>query len=276
MPKTIRRVARVVVSDKKRFPVVVLQFCRESDYFLRKCCNRDQADPKEKSMSDSRPQVLAQKNFLQHRDRLETMELKHRFAYIFENNLWGSDESHSGLGSTLRETAALRREIPALLREIGVHSVLDIPCGDFRWMNEMDMEGIRYVGADIVEAIVAKNRQKFDCQTRRFVGLDLTCDQLPSCDVVLSRDCLVHLSYQNIGRALKNVKRSGTNWLLMTNFLRIETNREIADGDWRPLNFELAPFGFPKPERTIVEGCVECDGAFDDKALCLWPIADIP
>jgi hypothetical protein len=76
-------------------------------------------------------------------------------------------------------------------------------------------------------------------------------------------------------RALENVKRSGATWLLTTNFLRIESNRDIADGDWRPLNFELAPFCFPKPHRVIVENCVEADGAFDDKSLCLWRVGEI-
>ena len=90
--------------------------------------------------------------------------------------------------------------------------------------------------------------------------------------MVLCRDCLVHLSYQNIWRALANILASGAQWLLMTNFLRIESNRDIEDGDWRPLNFELPPFALPPPERAIVENCAEAAGAYDDKALCLWRV----
>ena len=227
-------------------------------------------------MTDQRPQVLAQKNFLEHRERLEQLDLEDRFAYIFENNLWGSPESHSGIGSTLLETAVLRREIPLVLNEIGARSILDLPCGDFCWMSQVDLSQCSYIGADIVEALIASNGRKFGSATRRFLRLDITTDLLPHADVVLTRDCLVHLSYANIGRALENVKRSGATWLLATNFLRIEVNLDIADGDWRPLNFQLAPFCFPAPHRTIIEGCVEADGAFDDKSLCLWRVADIP
>jgi hypothetical protein len=226
-------------------------------------------------MTDERPQILAQTNFLKHRHSLEKMELKDRFAYIFQNNLWGSPESHSGLGSTLLETEVLRREIPLMLSEIGARSILDVPCGDFRWMSEVNLRECSYIGADIVEALVASNNERFGSDTRRFLQLDLTADTLPHADLVLIRDCLVHLSYRNIMRALENVKRSGATWLLTTNFLRIESNRDIADGDWRPLNFELAPFCFPKPHRVIVENCVEADGAFDDKSLCLWRVGEI-
>jgi hypothetical protein len=227
-------------------------------------------------MTDERPQVIAQANFLKHQDSLEKMSLRDRFEYIFENNLWSSEESRSGLGSTLLETDTLRTDIPAVLNEIQARSLLDLPCGDFRWMSEVDLGGVSYTGADIVEALVVANTQKFASESRRFLSLDLTSDILPRADVVLCRDCLVHLSYANICRALENVKHSGAKWLLMTNFVRIESNRDIEDGDWRPLNFEHAPFLLPPPHRTIVENCAEAGGAFDDKSLCLWLVADLP
>ena len=80
-----------------------------------------------------------------------------------------------------------------------------------------------------------------------------------------------YLITSTVRKAIQNVKRSTAKWLLMTNFLDpAHANEDIADGDWRTLNFELAPFHFPKPERVILENCLEADGAFSDKALCLW------
>ena len=70
-------------------------------------------------MSDHRPQVIAQKRFLEERESLTSLDLKNRFAYIFESNLWGGDESRSGLGSAFPETEAVRRQIPELLSDIG-------------------------------------------------------------------------------------------------------------------------------------------------------------
>lgn len=226
-------------------------------------------------MTDKRPQIIAQKKFLEHKQELERLDLKRRFEYIFDTNLWGDDASRSGVGSTLPETETLRREIPILLQDVGARSLLDIPCGDFGWLSLTEL-GVAYVGADIVDALVAQNTRRYGSERRRFERLDLTSDPLPAADVVLCRDCLVHLSYANIQPALDNVKRSGAGYFLTTSFPEMESNRDIEDGDWRPLNFQRAPFHFPPPMRTIVEHCIEAGGAYRDKSLCLWPITDLP
>jgi hypothetical protein len=225
-------------------------------------------------MTDKRPQVIAQKRFQEHRETLERMDLRERFEYIHEKNLWSNEESRSGIGSTLVETEALRKGIPALLEELGADSLLDIPCGDFHWLSEISL-GVNYIGADIVGALVEANNRRFGGEGRRFVQLDLTLDPLPQANVVLCRDCLVHLCFANINRALENVKNSGARFLLTTHFPEIETNRDIEDGDWRPLNFELPPFRFPSPYRRIVESCEEAGGAYRDKSLGLWRVADL-
>jgi hypothetical protein len=216
-----------------------------------------------------RPPLVAQQKFREHRAALETLSLPERFRYIFEHNIWSNEESRSGDGSTHMATEAVRSELPRLLRQIGATSILDIPCGDFSWLSRLDLP-IEYVGADIVDDIVAANRDRYRSEHRRFVKLDLTADDLPSCDVVLCRDCLVHLSYANIRRALDNVARSGAKWILATSFIDLEENADIADGDWRPLNLELPPFSLGTPERVILEQCEEGGGAYRDKALCLW------
>ena len=53
-------------------------------------------------------------------------------------------------------------------------------------------------------------------------------------------------------------------------------NIDIVTGDWRPLNLERPPFGFPPAHELINEQCSEGNGAFRDKSLGLWRIADLP
>jgi len=225
-------------------------------------------------MKDERPQLIAQKRFREHSQVLEQMSLEERFKYIFERNLWSNEESRSGDGSTLVETETLRRGIATVLDELGAKSLLDIPCGDFRWLSEVPL-GVSYIGAVIVAALVEANNRQFGSPTRQFVRLDLTTHPLPQADVVLCRDCLVHLSFANIERALANILKSGSAYLLTTHFPDLQENYDIADGDWRPLNFELPPFGFPAPQRAIIENCGEGGGAYRDKSLSLWRIADL-
>jgi hypothetical protein len=215
-----------------------------------------------------RPITVAQLNFRRHAHVLEPLDTRGRFTHIFEANLWGSD-SRSGSGSESDQTAALRTQ----LARFGVRSLLDLPCGDFGWLSDVDLGVDSYIGADIVAEIVARDTAAYD---RDFRVLDLTADPLPQADLVLCRDCLVHFSDNDIWRAVENLKRSGSRYLLTTTFLDLPANTDISTGDWRPLNLRQSPFDFGAPLAVLVEGCTELDGAYADKALALWDIAALP
>jgi hypothetical protein len=223
-----------------------------------------------------RPPVPAHERFVQRAAELQHLGLRERFARIYETNLWGSEVSVSGSGSVDEQTAAIRAKLPVLLQELKVRSMLDLPCGDFGWMREVDLSGIAYTGADIVPDLIARHQHAFTGPSRRFSVLDLTRDALPTVDLVFCRDCLVHLSFLHVWQAISNLKVSGSRWLLTTTFPANPQNNDIEDGDWRLLNFELAPFSFPPPVAVLNEECTEHDGAFADKSLGLWALADLP
>jgi hypothetical protein len=220
-----------------------------------------------------RPLAPAHVNFQARRDEFHDLNLSERFERIVRTNLWGADSSRSGLGSQLATTGELRDALPAFFHRHGVTSLLDAPCGDFTWLSTIDLP-IPYIGADIVSALVHENERRFGgpASNRRFVHLDLTRDPLPRADIVLCRDCLVHLSFDNVFRALDNIRASGARYLLTTTFLEHERNEDIEDGDWRMLNLRQAPFNLPAPLDLLIEGCVEGDGAYADKALGLWKL----
>lgn len=214
---------------------------------------------------------MAQRTFRQHAEQLAGMTHRDRFDYIFRANMWAAD-SVSGPGSELEQTRALREGLPPLLARFGVRSVLDLPCGDFGWLSTVDLGVESYLGADIVAELVARNSARYG---QSFQVLDLITDDLPRADLVLCRDCLVHLSFHDIGRAIANLRRSGSRYLLTTTFTELNTNADIVTGDWRALNFRRAPFDFPEPLAVLYEECTEEDGAFADKALALWDIATL-
>jgi hypothetical protein len=101
-------------------------------------------------------------------------------------------------------------------------------------------------------------------------------DDLPEVDIIFSRDCLVHLSSLDIFGAIRDIKRSGSRYLLTSVHSDCAENREILTGEWRPLDLQKAPFHFPSPVKLIDEKCAELGGRYADKFLGLWKIADLP
>jgi hypothetical protein len=214
------------------------------------------------------------------RARLRKLPTEARFAQIYRSNHWHSRVSRSGTGSEMEQTAAIRTLLPWLARELEVKILLDLPCGDFFWMSQVRWLGLEsYVGADIVEEVVRKNRIKYGVMrgpTRRFMKLDLIKDRLPEADMILCRDCLVHFAFDDVFRALRNIAASGATYLVTTHFEGDRENRDIITGEWRPLNLERRPFGFPPPLRLINENCTEGGGNYADKSLGIWRISDLP
>jgi len=220
--------------------------------------------------------TVAERRFAEHSRELSQLGLQQRFERIYSTNLWSDPSTRSGTGSSLDSTRVVRRDLPRALRQLDSRVLLDAPCGDFIWMQHVDLSGIEYIGGDIVPSIVTDDQNLYGNETRRFIEVDLTRDELPDADVLLCRDCLVHLSYANIRAVLANIARSKVRYILMTSFPGRGDNKDIEDGDWRPLDFEAAPFFFPPPVLTILEECEEEEGSYADKSLVAWRVADIP
>ena len=194
------------------------------------------------------------------------------FTEIYQTNHWQSSESFSGPGSELNHTKILRKALEEILSDMKITSVLDIPCGDFTWMQEVDLSKVEYIGADIVEELIENNNKK---HTFNFTVLNLIKDPLPKSDIIIVRDCLGHLSYADISAAIKNIKSSGCKYLFTTTFPDRNLNNSIVSGQWSPINLQAKPFNFPSPQLIINENCTESDGAYKDKSMALWEISKI-
>ncbi len=196
------------------------------------------------------------------------------FSDIYRRNIWGSGESCSGFGSSVETTAEIRRALPQIIQAYNIHSVLDIPCGDCHWISDLPL-GVKYIGADIVEDLVAMN-------TRRHPGLgefmrrNICTDPLPQADLVFCRDCLVHLSNKLVFAALENIRTSRSKFLLMTTFTGRATNTNTLTGAWRPLNFQKPPFCLPEPIMLVNESYRLRGGKYADKCMGMWRVKDIP
>ena len=212
---------------------------------------------------------------LQASDRTHHAHLNKRlFTRAYENNSWGSKESRSGGGSTLRRTAAIRSKLASLFSKWHIKSLLDAPCGDFNWMRAMDLSCLDYyIGLDIVDLIIQENVKKYGEPNRHFFTIDIVNHPLPQVDLILCRDCIQHLTDQDVFAMIANFKRSKSQFLLTSSYPKKIKNKDI-DHIYSTIrityrNLLLAPFQFPKPLFLIDEG-------FEGKVLGLWRIDSLP
>ncbi len=208
---------------------------------------------------------IAYLKFKESRKKIFSHEtLKDKFSYIYSSRYWPSKESVSGPGSEMENTRNIRKEIIKLIKEYEIKNFLDIPCGDFNWMQNIVEKHISYTGGDIVEDLINSNKKKFFQQNLKFIVINLLDDDLPSADLMLCRDCLIHLSNNNIKKFFKNFKRSNIKYLLVTSYesynkTKNSNNDEIDDGDFRPTFLMEKPFNLPEPILKILDKDIEHD-----------------
>src|SRR5688572_4903717 len=125
------------------------------------------------------------------------------FRAIYTSNHWGASE-RSGAGASFDQVTTVLSQLEAVVRELDVRTLLDVPCGDFAWMRHFRAD-VRYIGGDVLPELVDANERQFGGPARRFMTIDILRDRLPEADLLLCRDCLVHFSFDDIRAALANI-----------------------------------------------------------------------
>jgi hypothetical protein len=189
------------------------------------------------------------------------------FRSVFKENRWGNDESVSGAGSALASPSVRDsvRVLDMVIREFGITSICDTPCGDFYWLPLIlgRFPKMRYFGFDIVPDLIKWNRERYP--ERSFQTADVSADVLPPADLIFCKDLLLHLKSKDIGLTLRNFKKSGSRFLLITSNEGVENQElEVDDpGACRSVNLLASPYNFPNP-------------IWNDNYLSLWVLDAIP
>jgi hypothetical protein len=199
---------------------------------------------------------------------------KEIFSYIYNVGHWGSEETLSGHGSKMAETQIVRRLLPQLFKQFDIKTFLDLPCGDFNWMRTVDLTELTYIGADIVSEVIQKNQLVYGNSQRTFIELDAIQNEIPKVDLILCRDCLVHLPVEDVKKVIQNFKRSGSTYLLATTYPKNLKNSFLKTGHWWPQNFLIEPFNFPQPIMIIDEESTVGPDQEYQKCLGLWKLED--
>jgi SAM-dependent methyltransferase len=195
------------------------------------------------------------------------------FDYIYREGVWlneRADGARSGAGSSAASVAELKAELPTALRQLGVSSLLDVGCGEFGWLQDLD-DRISYTGVDIVPSVIDANQQRYGRPNRLFRVLDAVEEPLPTADAVLCREVLFHLSFADAARLIANVKRSAATYFLATTDVATSVNSDIRTGDFRIINLRKRPFKFPDPTVAVRD-----DAIMPGRVIGAWPVADLP
>ena len=212
---------------------------------------------------------------------------KERFDKVYFNNKWNIKESRSGKGSMMENTKNIREELPKIFKKYKIKRLIDASCGDFNWMKSIVDNLDVYKGVDVVKDLVDSNNYKY---LSKKVSFDC-CDIVESFDyngkkfdMILCRDALVHLTFDNVKKVLENFKKSGIKYLLMTHMCDCPTNIEFLENIenskidiWHPINFTINPFNMDKPIDVIMDNAESYDLPMinyigTDKSLSLWKI----
>ena len=194
----------------------------------------------------TRSWLFVVKGRLVRKEIFESKSSAETFRKIYLNNYWGSAESISGTGSESIQTSLIKKNLPLLLKKYNCKIILDAPCGDYQWMSKIiNNLDISYIGGDIVPELIGKNIDKFSSDRIKFLVLDICNDKLPEADILNCRDCLFHLSEEEINKFFVNFLNSGIPLLLTTSHLQGEKpfiNRDIMSGDFRRIDLFKSPY----------------------------------
>lgn len=134
------------------------------------------------------------------------------FTDVYEKGLWGwaaggTKTYYSGAGSHDENIVgcyvdAVDRFLASLEKK---PNVVDIGCGDFAVGSRIRPLCDGYIACDVVEPLIAFNKEKYRSLNVEFTVLDLASDPLPKCDVLFIRQVLQHLSNTYIQNALPKI-----------------------------------------------------------------------
>ena len=110
------------------------------------------------------------------------------FENIYENRLWGvgSDQEtpfYSGIGSY---DPAVTQYVSLVVDVIGrydIRNVIEIGCGDFAVASQYIDKCQKYLGIEVVKALVEHNQRKYGTEAVRFSWLQTPAE--PSCPHVI-------------------------------------------------------------------------------------------
>ncbi len=184
------------------------------------------------------------------------------FKYIFLSGYWldynlDKNHSRSGNGSNLDQSEYLKKELKIFFEEKKIRKILDIGCGDFKWMSSLlqEIDYDSYTGIDIVASLINENIKNYQNNKIKFVKMDIVKDDmnfLDEYDFILIRHVFIHLKNSNIKKVLNKIKKINFKYLCITSDPKIKINKDLkTEGRYRDINITISPFFLKNCKKII-------------------------
>lgn len=173
------------------------------------------------------------------------------FADIYQLGKWNNNLKSiplSGPGSSIDNTVEIRKLLDEFVVNYNIRSINDLGCGDLTWINTTNLfnnDNIQYIGIDIVESVILKNMQLFP--KKIFKHSDVVQTNIDSCDLIILRDIIFHLSISDIILIFKNIKNK-FKYICITcsnNSINIDNNH-CNKSHFSDRNLRIHPFNIVK------------------------------
>jgi hypothetical protein len=132
------------------------------------------------------------------------------FEDVYARHLWcGSrPDFNSGSGSDPCVTAPYIDFVRGLVAGHAgrIQTIVDLGCGDFRVGSRLQIDGVRYIGVDVVRPLIEHHQARFGTPLCDFVCADATQEALPAGDLLLIRQVLQHLANEQIASILQRAR----------------------------------------------------------------------
>ena len=168
------------------------------------------------------------------------------------------EESLCGAGSWKAQAGDARDFIQGAINKYRFETILDLGCGDWNWMEEIDFKGAQYLGIDCDDQMIQDNSSKYGSDQIKFQVGDIFSIELPEADLVICRDVLFHVRQELSSSLIEKLKTRNRLFFISTSFNQQTTNHEprpyckIEDWGFYRINLLQDPFNLQ--EKLIDHG----------------------
>jgi len=177
---------------------------------------------------------------------------KQAFEIVYDQKLWGEG---SGIGSHAENARPYLNLLQSYLNDPRFISIVDLGCGDWNLMSNLSIPNNKlYIGYDLIDGLIKKNRNKYGKKNIQFVTIDRLSDfKDVKGDLLIVKDVLHHWPNEQINYFLANILPNFRFALITNDFNLYSTNPDIHFAEFRAINLQSKPFLTIRELRVLLD-----------------------